>query len=1003
MLALVQPNECGSDCDIAFVQPYFDMLCDVDRQGELEAAFNNAPSVAPSFVPTESPSNAPFAIPTFVPTILPTISMTALPTVAPFLGSGVDESQRRLDNNRWSMAIENALCDWEYIGQMASVEKDMISQKECLQLCDQDPKCEGWAMWNDVSFSCIVMQTPCRRWSSPGAHPGWSVWMDQSRVKGWVTEGALGFFSSIDVRAATLFGDWRGHPGLTVDFVQPGCPVALIRDISEDCGGQCPREFGPNVTAVTDVEYFHCLCARCDLAFLLRLCATSPACAVLHECSEATATYASLSINYTCDDFAVTQTPCPRHWLGNGFCDEGCNAVQYDYDEGDCKQCAPGCQQHYIGDHFCDEQCNTRLCNFDGGDCGSGAAQCSPGCFDSYLGDSFCDGSCNTEECNFDDGDCLARCAEGCDTAFLGDSFCDRTCNVFECNYDLGDCNECSDGCPFSWLADGVCDPPCQTIACSFDFGDCPGVDVHGSFIPPPTEGSVADAQCSSIYNKLARLTLRIGNMQLQENYLANAIAEVERSLAQLEIERSELEAQYLRLDEEKSDLHAEHLLLQIEKSELEQTSWALGNQTLALVGQRSTLENERNNLQSERDALEEETTSLAMDKATLEEEQRLLEIAKGEVEDQRDNYLLLWLAKAALLLLILNMLLGMGCIFLKSRRRQKSAYVNFKKEHHNLLKEDPGYEAENEPKGVDRKSRGLFWRKKVACALDIPDDKYIVPGVITDDNEEGKANEEPVSGDGLALFDVNAPNPRSDVKAKGEACEGGKEFNPKFEFEDMLVFLNDEDTVEGQGESQAKLDDVIAKLALEEAIVREIDAIEQAVSDESKTKADKLNAAIMEGDVAAQCAIFEGVQLDLAELRGAHSNEMGELQKQLANNALANDELLAMRLKRRRQMREKALRESGANEEQVKMVTKDFDILEKATLEHQQATHNAMRDKVNAVAAAPAECMTDTSEALTLSRKLLQKQFKTDESVLEALKSNERRCAKIDLDYLDI
>jgi hypothetical protein len=42
MLALVQPNECASDCDIAFVQPYFDLLCDLDRQGELEAAFDLA-------------------------------------------------------------------------------------------------------------------------------------------------------------------------------------------------------------------------------------------------------------------------------------------------------------------------------------------------------------------------------------------------------------------------------------------------------------------------------------------------------------------------------------------------------------------------------------------------------------------------------------------------------------------------------------------------------------------------------------------------------------------------------------------------------------------------------------------------------------------------------------------------------------------------------------------------------------------------------------------------
>ena len=176
-------------------------------------------------------------------------------------------------------------------------------------------------------------------------------------------------------------------------------------------------------------------------------------------------------------------------------------------------------------------------------------------------------------------GDCLTRCAEGCDTAFLGDSFCDRSCNVFECNYDLGDCNECSEGCPFSWLADGVCDAPCQTEACSYDFGDC-GVStvVNGTVVPPP---EAETGQCSSIYIKLTRLTLRIGNMQLQEDYLANAIAEVEAALAQLEIERAELEEQRDDLADLYAQLDAEYLLLQIEKDDLQQTSWLLGNQTI--------------------------------------------------------------------------------------------------------------------------------------------------------------------------------------------------------------------------------------------------------------------------------------------------------------------------------------------------------------------------------------------------------------------------------------
>jgi len=208
-------------------------------------------------------------------------------------------------------------------------------------------------------------------------------------------------------------------------------------------------------------------------------------------------------------------------------------------------------------------------------------------------------------------------------------------------------------------------------------------------------------------------------------------------------------------------------------------------------------------------------------------------------------------------------------------------------------------------------------------------------------------------------------------------------------EIEEMMVFLEDEDTVEGQKESQAKLDDVRAQLALEEEVVQDMDAIDQAVTDEKEALADKLDAAIAGGNVALQSEVFEGVRVDLANLRDAHSNEMAELQNQLANNAAANDELLAMRLKRRRAVREKALREAGANEKQVKVVMKEFDALEKATLEHQQASQDAIRNKTNAVAAVPAECLTDNTAIQSEAE--LRKQFNTDKSTLEALKSNEK------------
>ena len=54
----------------------------------------------------------------------------------------------------------------------------------------------------------MLHQVACERWSSPGAHPGWELWHDRERAEGWVTEGALGFASAVDVTAVLdLFGE----------------------------------------------------------------------------------------------------------------------------------------------------------------------------------------------------------------------------------------------------------------------------------------------------------------------------------------------------------------------------------------------------------------------------------------------------------------------------------------------------------------------------------------------------------------------------------------------------------------------------------------------------------------------------------------------------------------------------------------------------------------------------------------------------------------------------
>lgn len=51
-----------------------------------------------------------------------------------------------------------------------------------------------------------------------------------------------------------------------------------------------------------------------------------------------------------------------------------------------------------ISDGFCDDGCNIFDCNFDGGDCGSTSPvyeDCNAGCPSSWIGDGICDDDCN--------------------------------------------------------------------------------------------------------------------------------------------------------------------------------------------------------------------------------------------------------------------------------------------------------------------------------------------------------------------------------------------------------------------------------------------------------------------------------------------------------------------------------------------------------------------------------------------------------------------------------
>ena len=126
-------------------------------------------------------------------------------------------------------------------------------------------------------------------------------------------------------------------------------------------------------------------------------------------------------------DLAIDPIPsssaCNVAYIGDGYCDGGCNVpnpdndpttTDDDYDGGDC--CSPN--QSY---NFCNFDCCECFCHQEGiqyEEPGFGTPPPGPvdllpvdpntgsTCISSYIGDGFCDADCNNGENGFDDGDC---------------------------------------------------------------------------------------------------------------------------------------------------------------------------------------------------------------------------------------------------------------------------------------------------------------------------------------------------------------------------------------------------------------------------------------------------------------------------------------------------------------------------------------------------------------------------------------------------------------------
>lgn len=212
-------------------------------------------------------------------------------------------------------------------------------------------------------------------------------------------------------------------------------------------------------------------------------------------------------------------------WINDGLCDDGCNTKGYEYDGGDCcyplgtfstyycTDCIchlgtrvpmPPCVWNDLHDGYCDDGCNNPDFNYDGGDCCwqnpslVGCTDClchldgqvHDNCRPHWPGDGFCDDVCNTIQFDYDSGDCChsyvlegychecfcyadgtrhpsAQDHDVCPVAWMGDGECDNTCDDIDYDFDEGDC------CKSNWIEDGYCDDECNLIQAAFDGGDC--------------------------------------------------------------------------------------------------------------------------------------------------------------------------------------------------------------------------------------------------------------------------------------------------------------------------------------------------------------------------------------------------------------------------------------------------------------------------------------------------------------------------------------------------
>ena len=132
-------------------------------------------------------------------------------------------------------------------------------------------------------------------------------------------------------------------------------------------------------------------------------------------------------IDYDDDVNVITdekyETVCSKGWIGDGVCDDMCNTLEFQFDQGDCCLTSPGsdCTQ-------CQCFCPVNSSQFE-----PSAITCAAYDFDignadlncpqAWIGDGFCDDDCNHPQFDFDNDDCCTA----------NNSFWDNTCLDCQC------------------------------------------------------------------------------------------------------------------------------------------------------------------------------------------------------------------------------------------------------------------------------------------------------------------------------------------------------------------------------------------------------------------------------------------------------------------------------------------------------------------------------------------------------------------------------------------